>query len=650
MKKNAKIFSILACFALLSSCGTTNGNVVLKLIDDVYHGTYEVGCPIDVENFVYCSARDKASISVTYTDSDNKSITEEIKGHVYYPVIAGTHLFSYSVSDKTVEKEVSVVDAVPSLSIDSVPYVASLNETVYFDELIDDIRPQYAPKDATLSVYGVEHRFAPIDLNETYGEWESVSFEKDSFVVSEMGQYRVAVRVENGTKTTSGYINVSVARKNKDGNDGVYKNDKTGKYYSNNVIIGENEDIYRLPASNYNDMSYVVLNDDFKLGDALEVKFKGKNLPSIGMYLEGNSLSYSPFDPYSAKGYFLTWEYGGTSRYVLYGPECLSSKAVKVAVEKRNEYWGYQDLEDDKHYSMKCYISGNSNSSGTYTHYITWTLAEILDYGTSNERYGDVVKSLNASGWTDKHSITKGKFALYSSLYKDITFQVKYGLEKIEEGVYLSKGTKTAERTYKFDKVSYSNDKKNGHSATSGFIGFKGDYGADDKISFRFKGKNIPNVALFCDDLSSMCGGGKGLYLSTGTNDKTLLTRLTVYGPYRLDSGNPSDYDAYDTIGYNNRLYSQINSPYGYRNLDDSKEYIYTISILKAASSNVSLTLTLHSLANDGGWTLEDTTNLSINNYTGPLSGNIIAYPTFDSNAANGTTFSYYPLNYDPFN
>ena len=645
-----KLLPYLCCLALLSSCGNAGSDITLKLKDDVYRGTYEVGAPIDVENFIYCSVRDKATISVSYADSNKEQVNKTIEGHVYYPVISGAHVFTYSVSGKTVKKEVNVVDALPSLSIDNIPYVATKGEEVYFDDLVNEIRPQYTPKNADLVVTKVEHRSAPIDLNETYGDWESVSFSKDSFTASEMGEYRVCMDVQNGSKSTSGYINVSVARKAKDGDDKVYQNEKTGKYYSNNLILGEEEGVYRLPASKYADSSYVVLKDDFKLGDALEVKFKGKNLPSIGMYLEGNDLSYSPYDPYSAKGYFLTWEVGGTNRYVLYGPECLSSKAVKVAVDSRGEYWGYDDLDESKHYSMKCYLSGNSEKNGVYTHYLTWTLTEILNYGTDEETYGDVVKTINASGWTDTHSITAGKFALYSSRYKDITFKVNYGLENLGNNVYLSKGTKAGANTYQFDRVSYSNDKKNGHGATTGFLAYKGDYGAGDKVSFRFKGKNIPNVALFCDDLSSMVGGGKGLYLSAGTNDKTLLTRMTVYGPYRLDSGNPSDYASYDTIGYNNRLYTQTDSPFGYRNLDDDKEYIYSISITKANQGDVAVLLSLYSLNSDDSWTLENTLTISLNNYDGPLSGSIIAYPTFDSNAANGTTFTYYPLNFDPIN
>ena len=145
-----------------------------------------------------------------------------------------------------------------------------------------------------------------------------------------------------------------------------------------------------------------------------------------------------------------------------------------------------------------------------------------------------------------------------------------------------------------------------------------------------------------------MVGGGKGLYLSTGTNDSTLLSRMTVYGPYRLDSGSPSDYASYGTIGYNNRIYTQSNSPFGFRNLDESKEYIYSVSITKANEGDVAILLNLYSLNSDSTWKNEASLNIALNNYDGPLSGSIIAYPTFDSQAANGTTFSYYPLNFDP--
>ena len=58
------LFSLCLALTLGGCSGGSSSAVELKLVDN-YHGEYEVGFPIDVENFFYSSDRSQVSISAS---------------------------------------------------------------------------------------------------------------------------------------------------------------------------------------------------------------------------------------------------------------------------------------------------------------------------------------------------------------------------------------------------------------------------------------------------------------------------------------------------------------------------------------------------------------------------------------------------------
>ena len=76
MRKLRKNLLILATIPMLFSCGniTYQGNeLVLKVVDN-YKGEYEMGYPIDTENFFYCSKHGKGVITVSYKDEFDRNV------------------------------------------------------------------------------------------------------------------------------------------------------------------------------------------------------------------------------------------------------------------------------------------------------------------------------------------------------------------------------------------------------------------------------------------------------------------------------------------------------------------------------------------------------------------------------------------------
>lgn len=650
MKIKNFIFGILASLLLAGCASTTqNESVDLKLVDK-YHGEYEVGFPIDVENFFYYSDRSKVTTDVSY-NKNGVNVTEEVFGNTFYPRYSGEYLFSCSSATKSINKRINVVDSKPTLSVRDYACFIETGKEIYFVEIYSEIAPTYTPSTAELEVYNVQYASYNFDIaGSMTGPLTDYDYSNIGFTPKLPGLYRVCIRVVNGSKSVDGVINVVAANNKSDGNDNVYKM-PDGTYASNKVVTSkEKDDVFILPASVYAEASYVVLDQLYKPNDSIGIRFKGKNIPSIGL-MASPSLSGS-FGINAIYGYVLSFERQYTNRYTVRVP--MNGVTMKDGQASRDELFGVDDLQEGKYYYLTASLNGNNlQSNGKYNHSVHWSIVEIIDYGTINEHYSKPLKQIDSSGgWTDNYDVPSGRMVLYSSENRDIIFQID-GLP--DQGDIVQFGGKKREgvNNYTFETTTTTSNKTTGNKAVvNGFIAFKGNYTAGDAITFAFKGYNIPGVALFCDTISGLTGGGKGLYICPGNGDTNLNKRLTFYGPYRLDSGNPEGYCSYDgvttyeNIGWNYRVYNDLNSPFAYDNLTDYGDYLYQIKIIKAAENEIVITAMLYDKQN-GPYELVAQRSYYIWGYDGPISGSIIAYPGYLT-MAKETTFSSYPVNTSP--
>lgn len=644
------LLSICASFMLIGcSNNSAKTPVELKIVDN-YHGEYEVGFPIDVENFFYYSDRSQVSINVSY-DKHGLATTEEISGNTFFPKYSGEYLFTCSSSTKSLNKRIEVVDSKPTLNVKDAACFVGTGKEIYFVEIFSEIPPTYSPSTADLEVFNVQYAPYTFDIAGNLTEpLVDYDFTNVGFTPKNPGLYRVHIRIVNGVKSVEGVINVVAARSKSDGNDNVYKFDD-GTYASNKVVISNSsKDTFVLPASVYSEASYVTLKPEFKNGDSIGIRFKGKNIPSVGL-LASPSLSGS-YAINSIYGYLLSFERRFTNRFTLYCP--MNATTYKDGQASRDELLGVDDLEEDKYYYLTASLVGNTPSGSKILHAVHWSICEIENYGTINEHYSKPIKQIDSSGgWTDDYDVSSGRVVLYSSENRDIVVQID-GMP--DQGDIVQFGGRKHEgvNKYTFENTTVKNNLTTGNTATvNGYLAFKGQYTAGDSVSYTFKGYNIPGVCLFCDTISGLTGGGQGLYIMPGNGDRSLNKRLTFYGPYRYDSSNPEGYmspdganSSYQGIGWNYRVYNALNSPFALDNLTDDGEYLYTIKIIRANVGEVIITTFLYDMQYGRFDLIADETYF-IYCYTGPTSGSIIAYPGF-LGMSKTTTFSSYPVNTSP--
>ena len=133
------------------------------------------------------------------------------------------------------------------------------------------------------------------------------------------------------------------------------------------------------------------------------------------------------------------------------------------------------------------------------------------------------------------------------------------------------------------------------------YLAFEGDYGANTFIKVDFTGKNLPQIAFFCDEVtSSLTDGARGLYIHNGltTTNGTVwkaldASRLTVFGPNKV---------GYAQFDQNGRFSGSATGseaapcPISYNALQEECEYRYLVGFTDASKSSVTLRILLINL------------------------------------------------------
>lgn len=163
--------------------------------------------------------------------------------------------------------------------------------------------------------------------------------------------------------------------------------------------------------------------------------------------------------------------------------------------------------------------------------------------------------------------------------------------------------------------------KKDGKWTFGGTYDYKGlgAYNVGDVLTFRFKGKNIPNVGLFVDKNGvNPIGGGTentGLFVQTsGHGSVAYNKRLIIAGPYLVDAGGPEYYSdiagfKYNTwLGANKEMGVDVSyavdggrySRFGIEMLDENTNYVYRIESSDGTDKQVTLKFILYTVNENG--------------------------------------------------
>ena len=146
------------------------------------------------------------------------------------------------------------------------------------------------------------------------------------------------------------------------------------------------------------------------------------------------------------------------------------------------------------------------------------------------------------------------------------------------------------------------------------YIAFNGEeggngYGANTYVTVDFTGKNLPQVAFFCDEVKpSFTDGGKGMLFFNGfaygrTNVEPQISRMVVFGPYKASYGELDNQGRCIAIGK-----TEEPCPASWNSLDENCQYRYIIGIENATSTSMTARILLINLTtSERVWDLTQT-------------------------------------------
>lgn len=132
----------------------------------------------------------------------------------------------------------------------------------------------------------------------------------------------------------------------------------------------------------------------------------------------------------------------------------------------------------------------------------------------------------------------------------------------------------------------------NGENGSDGY-----GYGANTYVTVDFTGKNLPQVAFFCDEVNpSFTDGSKGILFYNGfaygrTNVEPQISRMVIFGP------NKAGYGEFDNKGRFVAIGSATDPcPASWNSLDENCQYRYIVGIENATSSSMTARILLINL------------------------------------------------------
>ena len=414
---------------------------------------------------------------------------------------------------------------------------------------------------------------------------------------------------------------------------------------------------------------------EYKVGDTLVFKFKGQNIPNVGLFVNKNGVN--PIGGGTENtGIFLQTSGHGAVTYnkVLYitGPYLVdaggaeyyssisgfsyrewlgSNKELGVDVSYNGGFslFGIEMLDENTDYVYRITTSA-TGSVNTVT--IKFTLYSVA--GGSETPVAEVTKTIAhfLPSLENRYAVAYGAGDFYSkneNVYTGKTISFKAAIERPAESRQI-----TLNPAVVTEKVA--NGTLVGFGGTYDYKGL-GEYKVGDTLEFRFKGQNIPNVGLFVNKNGvNPIGGGTentGIFVQTsGHGSVTYNKRLCIVGPYLVDAGGVEYYSSIPVFTYRGWLsanhelavdvsYSGGFSLFGIEMLDENTDYVYRITTSAAGSADkVTIKCTLHSVT-DGNETLVADFTRTVTHYLDSLENRYaVAYGAGDFYSKNANVYT----------
>ncbi len=385
---------------------------------------------------------------------------------------------------------------------------------------------------------------------------------------------------------------------------------------------------------------------EYKVGDTLVFKFKGQNIPNVGLFVNKNGVNpigggtentgiFVQTSGHGAVTYnkllYITGPYlvdAGEAKYYSsisgfsYREWLGSNKELGVDVSYNGGFslFGIEMLDENTDYVYRITTLATGSAA---TVAIKFTLHSIAD--GSETPVAEVTKIIThfLPSLENRYAVAYGAGDFYSkneNVYtgKSISFKVEIERPAESRKITLNPAVVT-------EKVA--NGTLVGFGGTYEYKGL-GEYKTGDTLEFRFKGQNIPNVGLFVNKNGvNPIGGGTentGIFVQTsGHGSVTYNKRLVIVGPYLVDAGGAEYYSSISGFSYrgwlsaNHELAVDVSyevdggkfSHFGIEMLDENTDYVYRITTSATGSSGtVTIKCTLHSVTDGNETSVADFT------------------------------------------
>ena len=367
---------------------------------------------------------------------------------------------------------------------------------------------------------------------------------------------------------------------------------------------------------------------EYKVGDVLTFRFKGKNIPNVGLFVDKNGVNAIGGGTENTGLFVQTSGHISAEfnkRLIIAGPYLVDAGGPEyypgAAGYPAYREWVSANYEmgADLSYGDKLSLFGIDMLDDNTDYVYRITTAKTASAATVTLNF-----ALNSvSGETETQVTTYSKTVTHLLPSLENRFAVAYGTGDIENGRTITFEatieTPAESNELTLQPATITEKQENGtvvgYSGTYDYKGL-GEYKVGDTLEFKFKGQNIPNVGLFVNKNGvNPIGGGTentGIFLQTsGHGAVTYNKRLYITGPYLVDAGGAEYYSSIsgfkyrEWLGSNKELGNDISyevdggkfSHFGLEMLDENTDYIYRITTSETGSaSTVNIRFTLYTV------------------------------------------------------
>ena len=372
---------------------------------------------------------------------------------------------------------------------------------------------------------------------------------------------------------------------------------------------------------------------EYKVGDVLTFRFKGKNIPNVGLFVDKNGVNAIGGGTENTGLFVQTSGHGSAAynkRLIIAGPYLVDAGG--------QEYYpgaaGYPAYREwvSANYEMGADLS--YEVGGRFSLFGIDFLDDNTDYVyriSSAKTASAATVTLNftlnsVSGETETQVTAYSKTVTHLLPSLENRFAVAYGTGDFENGRTITFEatieTPAESNEITLQPAAITETRKDGKWAFGGTYDYKGlgEYKVGDALEFTFKGRNIPNVGLFVNKNGvNPIGGGTentGLFVQTsGHGSVAYNKRLIIAGPYLVDAGGPeyypgeAGYPAYrEWVSANYEMGVDVSyevdggrfSRFGIEMLDENTNYVYRIESSDGTDKQVTLKFILYTVNENG--------------------------------------------------